>query len=362
VWSVAGPLAADGAVSYPFDGNVLGLVAWVAFAGAMIVAPFLAGNDPVGRRTYAALLVWLTPTTLAWVWQRADEVRHLAPVWAPIVLVTAAALASLSLALARLRPAAALAPATALAVLVLANLTSIDGLGRDGWRGLLELGPSGWESRAEMENYAYGPFSYELNLARENVGEDDRIISSNGRLAYFFPGRTEFRYARTCGELEGARFFSFLTAGESLEFAVREGQPTDPIGWLQCEQPRVELVGEQQGIYAAFVVGGPPSRPSTPEDCRISPTPGQLVDGMFGGELSYSDAKSLQERTVAVGFQGTKIERTGCSTFRVVVSGIPESEAVQSEFRREVESVGLEVEFATALRYPEVSPDIAAVR
>jgi hypothetical protein len=78
--------------------------------------------------------------------------------------------------------------------------------------------------------------------------------------------------------------------------------------------------------------------------------------------LSYSDAKSLQERTVAVGFQGTKIERTGCSTFRVVVSGIPESEAVQSEFRREVESVGLEVEFATALRYPEVSPDIAAVR
>jgi hypothetical protein len=360
-WSVAGPAIADGGVSYPFEGSVPGVAAWLILAAAMVVAPFLATHDPVGRHTHAALLAWLAPTGLAWAWQRADEVRHLAPAWAPLVLLTAAALASLSLALVRVRPAAALAPAAAVAVLALANLISIDGLGRDGWRDLLELGPSGWGSRAEMENFAYGPFSYELNLARENVGENDRIVSSNGRLAYFFPGRVEFRYARACAELEGARFFSYLTAGESLEFATLEGQPTEPLGWIQCARPRVTLVGEQQGIYAAFVVGSPPARPPAPEDCRIVPGSGQLLDAVFGDGLTYGDAKALREHAETVGFQGVRIERTSCATFRVVVTGVPTDPSVQDELRQEVESVGLEVTFAEATRYPEVPGDIAAV-
>lgn len=361
-WSVAGPALADGTVSYPFDGSVVGIAAWLILASAMIAAPFLAAEDPVGRRTYAALLLWLTPTALAWSWQRADEVRHLAPAWAPLVLVIAAALVSLSLALARFRAPAALAPAAALAILVVANLTSIDGLGRDGWRGFIELGRSGWADRAAMENYAYGPFSYELNLARENVGDSERIVTSNGRLAYFFPGQVDFHYARTCADLEGARFFSFLSAGESLEFATREGQPTDPLGWIQCTRPNVTLVGEQEGIYAAFVVGRPPARASAPEDCHISSTQGQLLDAVFGDGLTYAEATSLQERALAVGFTGTRVERTGCSTFRVLVTGVPSQESVQSEFRKQVESVGLAVQFVEAMRYPETPSDVEAVR
>jgi hypothetical protein len=63
-----------------------------------------------------------------------------------------------------------------------------------------------------------------------------------------------------------------------------------------------------------------------------------------------------------LGFAGTRIERTGCSSFRVVVTGIPEDDKVQKEFRRETTSVGLPVEFAPGERYPEVSVDIPAVR
>jgi hypothetical protein len=362
VWSTAGPAIADGAVPYPLDGSPLGVAAWLLLATGMVAAPFFAAPDPVGRRAYAALLLWLAPTALAWSWQRADEVRHLAPAWAPLVLLTAAALVSMSLSLSRIRAPAALAPAAALAVLVLANLTSIDGLGRDGWRNLVELGWSGWTDRSAMENYAYGPFSYELNLARENVRADERIVSTNGRLSYFFPGRAEIGYTRTCSELEGARFFSFITAGESLEFALREGQPTDPLAWLQCSNPRLELVGEQQGIYAAFVVGRNPARAPTLDDCHISTTPGQLVDGVFGDGLTYRDAKALVERALAVGFEGTRIERTGCSTFRVVVTGVPDDESVQRELRDEVEGVGLTVGFVPAIRYPETPADVEAVR
>jgi hypothetical protein len=361
-WSVLGPLAADGSLGYPLDGSTLGLAAWLVLAIALVAGALLVHEDPIPVRVHAALLLWIAPTAIAWAWQRGDEVRHLAPAWAPLALLTASALVPVSLALARLRPSLALVPAAGLALLVLANLPAVDGLGRPGWRDLLELGPSGWRDRSEMENFAYGPFSYELELARENVGQTDRIVSSNGRLTYFFPGRVDVRYARSCSELAGARFFSFLTSGESLELAQREGQPTDPLGWIQCPEPRVELVGEQQGIYAAFVVGDPPARPPEPVDCRIMPTPGQLVDALFGTGLTYGDAKDLRAHAETVGFAGVHIERTGCSRFNVVVTGVPNDPAVQEEFRREVESVGLVVEFAEAIRYPEVPGDVEAVR
>lgn len=361
VWSVAGPAIADSGAPYPFEGSVIGLGVWLVLVAAMVAAPLSDGEDPIDRRMYGALLLWLAPTSLVWFWQRADEVRHLAPAWAAFILLAAGALLSLSLALSRLRPAAVLVPPLAVAVLALANLPSLDGLGRDGWRGLLEIGRSGWSSKAEMENYAYGPFSYELNLARENVGETERIVSSNGRLAYFFPGRVEVGYARTCAELEGARFFSFLTAGESAVLAAREAQPTEPLGWLQCNRPHLTMVGEQEGIYAAYVVGRVPARPPIPEDCHITTTPGQLLDAVFGDELSYAEARVLVERALAVGFQGTRIERTGCSTFRVVVTGVPLDKAVQEEFRRETAGAGFRVGFAPAVRYPEVRSDVAAV-
>jgi hypothetical protein len=361
VWSVAGPLLADGSVGYPFDGSILGVVGWLGIAAALVAASFVVEGDAVSRRTYVALLVWLAPVAILWAWQRPDETRLLAPAWPALALLAAAALTCASLALLRLRPAAAALPAAALAVVAITNVVAVDGLGRSGWRDLLDLGPSGWSDRAEMENFAYGPFSYHLNLARENVTAADRIVSSDGRLTFFFPGQVEVGYARTCGELEDARFFSFLSVGESLEFAELAKQPTDPLAWIQCAQPSVELVGEQPGIYAAFVVGGPPARAPTADDCHIASTAGQLLDAVFGRELSYSEAATLQVRALEVGFIGTRIERTGCSTFRVVVTGVPADAAVQADFSRQAEGVGLPVEYEDAIRYPEVPADIAPV-
>lgn len=360
-WSIVGPLVADGSLGYPFGESVVGTVAWLGLAATLAVARSLAHHDPTPGRVHGALLLWLAPTALAWAWQRPDEERLLAPAWAPLVLVTAAGLMSVSLALIRVRPAAVYAPAGALVLLALANLPAIDGLGRDGWRRLLELGPSGWSDRTQMENYAYGPFSYELELARENVGPDDRIVTSDGRLTYFFPGRVDVFYARTCADLRGARFFSFLTAGESLEHAQQAGQPTDPLGWIHCTEPRVTLVGEQEGIYAAFVVGAPPARAPTPEDCRIVPSPGELVDAVFGDRLTYSEARSLLRELERLGYEGVRLERTGCSEFRVVVAGIPEDERVREEFSEQAASVGLAVRYQPALRFPEVSADVRPV-
>jgi hypothetical protein len=360
-WSIVGPLVADNGAPHPFDGSVLGLLGWLGVVVAIGAAPFLASDDPIDRRVYLALLVWLAPTFVVWALNRADEVRHLAPVWPAFVLLAAAALVSVSFALARLRHAAVVVPALAVLLIAVANVPSIDGLGRTGWRGLLDLGWSGWTDRSEVENYAWGPFSYVVNLSRENVGSSDLVVTSDGRLSYFYPGRVDVRYARTCDELDGARFFSFLSSGESNVLAQIEGQPLDPLGWLQCSRPRVELVGEQAGIYAAFVVGAPPARAAAAEDCRIAAQPGQLLDGVFGQSLSYAEASDLVTRALAVGFQGTRIERTGCSTFRVVVTGIPDDPTVQDEFRQQVEGVGLQVSYEAASRYPEVPAGVPPV-
>jgi hypothetical protein len=193
------------------------------------------------------------------------------------------------------------------------------------------------------------------------VEPGDRLVSSDGRLTYFFPGQVQVSYARTCSELEGARFFSFLSSGESLEFAQLQQQPTDPLSWVQCARPRVRLVGEQSGIYAAFVVDGPPARPSTPEDCHIEQTPGQLNDAVFGSDLGYAEASGLAQRALDVGFQGTRVERTRCDAFRAVVTGVPDDAAVQREFRKETARVGFDVSFTPAVRYPEVERGIAPV-
>ena len=82
---------------------------------------------------------------------------------------------------------------------------------------------------------------------------------------------------------------------------------------------------------------------------------------MFGRELGYAEAVALQERALAVGFVGTRIERTGCSAFRVVVTGIPEDAMVQEDFARQAEGVGLPVEYEPAVRYPEVRANVAPV-
>jgi hypothetical protein len=132
---------------------------------------------------------------------------------------------------------------------------------------------------------------------------------------------------------------------------------------VQCARPPVRLVGEQAGIYAAFVLGGPPARLSTPADCHIVPAAGQLNDAVFGSDLGYAEASELAQRALDSGFQGTRVERTDCDAFRVVVTGVPDDPAVQREFRRETAGVGFDVSFAPGLSLQTyLQPLISAAR
>ena len=361
VWSIAGPVIADGGTPYPFsNGLSLGLVAWIAMAAVIAAAPFLDQPGVLRRRDYGALVLWAVPGAVAWVAYRPDQVRFLSPIWAPLVLATAGALASLTLGLARLRrPAVSFVPVAAASLLVLANVPNVDGLGGSGWHGLLDLGWSDWGSRAATENYAYGPLSYVIDAARANLGPGDVLVSSDGRLAYFFPGRTDIRYATTCASLRGRRVFVLLTSGESAQIMASSGGSPSPLAWLQCRSPRLWIVQGQQGIDATFVVGRPPARLPDPAACGIRTYPGQLSDAVFGDRLLYARAQRLRAAAAADGF-GAKIERTGCSTFRVVVTGVPDS--ARESFTHEAAGAGFRVRIVPAVRYPETPADAPAAR
>jgi 4-amino-4-deoxy-L-arabinose transferase-like glycosyltransferase len=360
VWSIGGPLIADDRTPYPFDhGFSLGLVAWIGLAAAVAASPFVPQPDVLRRRDFAALALWALPGAVAWVAYRPDQVRFLSPIWAPLVLATAGALASLTLGLARLRPFASAVPVVAVSLLVFANVPNIDGLGGSGWHGLLNLGWSDWGRKAATENYAYGPMSYEIDAARANLGPHDLLVSSDGRLAYFFPGRTDIRYARSCADLRDRRVFVLLTSGDSAEIMLRSGSSPDPLAWLQCRSPRVYVVQGQPGINATFLIGRPPAVPPDPAGCGIRTHPGQFSDAVFGDDLTYERAKRLGEAAAGDGF-GAKIERTNCSTFRVVVTGVPDD--AKKSFSKEAAGAGFHVAIVPAVRYPEVPPEAPAMR
>jgi len=357
--SFAGPLAADGGVPYPFaEPSWLGVVGWLGLAAVLAGAAALARHDPLTRRAHTALLAWLAPGAASWLAFRSDDVRLLSPAWPALVLLAAAVLGCAALALARARPWLALAPATALTTLVIANVTAVDGLGGDSFRDLLEQGRHAWSDPAAMESFAYGPFADELAYVRRTIGHDGTVVSSDARLSYFFPGRAPVMYAGSCADLVEARAFVLLLGDESVEFMERvHGSTADPLAWEQCAAPRLYPVGSQDGIYTVYAVSDPPKPPVSRESCRVTTTPGQLLDGVFVDGVPYAEAKAVRTRAAAVGYQVARIERVGCGSYRVVVTGIPTPQANQDDFLRESSSVGFDVEIREPVRYPEVPPD-----
>ncbi len=364
-WSIGGPWLADGSVPAPWSGaSVLELVGTLVLVTVLVLAAAGEAPDPLRPWAQAVALVWAAPALVSFVLFRSDELRFLAPVWAPLALLAAAAIARGALVAARLSPrgvAQLVAPATvgAAGLLLLANVPRVDDLGGSGWRSLLDLGRSGWGDRATMENFAYGPLSYAIDEVEREAGATGRVVSSDSRLRYFVPGRLDVFYARSCSRLRGARVFVLLTDEASTDIMTRlNGSTADPLAWLQCTDPPLRLVGEQPGAHAVFTVGEP-VRAASPADCGVGSTPGQLSDGVFGADLTYAAARELRERAARVGYEAAVIERTGCDRFRVVVPGVPDDPAAQQSFRDESSGAGFDVEILPPERFPEVPPDVA---
>ena len=102
----SGRIAGGDGLGYPFDGSVLAVVTWLLLRSALVAAPFFGESDPVPRRTYVALLVWLAPIALVWA---SAATRRGPPARTGLACARAAAAAALTTAsLALLRRCARL--------------------------------------------------------------------------------------------------------------------------------------------------------------------------------------------------------------------------------------------------------------
>lgn len=360
-WSIGGPWLADGTAPPPFDRfSLLRLAAWAATIGVLAAGAVARGAAAVPRRTYTWLLVWFAPGFAAWVAERIDYLRLLSPAWAPLFLLVAAALTDAVLAHREATRAAAVAAGAALAVvlaLVVLNLSQLDSLQSGALHQLVSMGPSGWADGARTEHLALGPFVYELDALRRDLG-DGVVVSSDAKLRFFFPTRVVGRYPKTCDDLRGARMFVLLLDEESAAVLRSGGASPDPLAWQQCARPRLREVAERAGIFAAFTAGSP-SAPAAPADCDVRPSGGSLYDAILADDLPYAAAKELLAHATAVGFATAHVERTSCDRFDVVVTGVPTQ---QNGILAEARAAGFTTtRIVPAQRYPTVPADVAAV-
>jgi hypothetical protein len=356
VWWFAGPALAAGSFSvYPWaHASVLSLVAQLALVALLFAAPLAPPEDAPARLWCAQLVVWAVPGAVVWLLYRPDDARLLGAAWPPLVLLMAASFGTVMAGLGRLRPALALVPVGVIAVLALANLASLDGIPRSTWG---EIRAAGWLGFVDHDRFAgvgHSPFDDEVAAVRANAPDDDRIRSTDSRLGFFFPGRVETSYPTACGDLGRERVLVLLQGDEARELMLRAGGSSDPTAWLSCPAPRVYAVREQLGEYDVLVVGAPPSPAPTPADCGITLGGGEGLDATFGRDLSLAAARRLRARAAKGGYASSRIERTGCNEFKVVVTGVGGD---LDDYRREAASIGLHPEFGPPERGVEVSPE-----
>ena len=91
----------------------------------------------------------------------------------------------------------------------------------------------------------------------------------------------------------------------------------------------------------ATLAGGEPAFPTRDECVEPATTDGD-IDAVFGYFDSESEAASVRDRAVEVGFTGTEMEWNACGRLRVAVGGIP-TLAVGREFVEEATGVGFDV-------------------
>jgi hypothetical protein len=91
----------------------------------------------------------------------------------------------------------------------------------------------------------------------------------------------------------------------------------------------------------ATLARGEPSFPTRDECVRPATADGD-IDAVFGYFDSESEAASVRDNALEVGFTGTELEWNGCGRVRVAVGGIP-TLAVGHEFADEARRVGFDV-------------------
>jgi len=231
-------------------GAALAAVGTALFLAAALRAPPAAVAT---ARELARLVVWATPTAIAWLIYGAYDFRLLAPAWPPLLALIVLAALPAAAAFAQRGPIVAAVPVALFAVVVAANSYNLDGLGKSGWSELRRT--DDWLARDKTRAIVMPAFSRALVIARREMRPGDDIVSPEGSFRFFYPGHTEQSYPVNCDFLARFRVF-VLTTDEGTQRYMRDFLhiSPDPAYWAACKEPRLTQLSNGSEGYAVFRV------------------------------------------------------------------------------------------------------------
>jgi hypothetical protein len=114
---------------------------------------------------------------------------------------------------------------------------------------------------------------------------------------------------------------------EDDELQEEFGQRASSAFWQACKNVKLTKVAERPGAFAIFV-NGAPRVAST--GCGSNPPADQGLAIEFGRMATLAKANALLKHVTGVGFVEAKVEQLGCSSYRVVETGVPNKQVGQS--------------------------------
>lgn len=315
VWSTLGPhLAAAGGGAVPGGGGTVQRLAVLAAAASLLFALAAPAGAIPARLDLARLLVWLAPPLVVWVLYSVYDVRLLSAAWPPLLLLVTRAFLPAVAGAAAVDAAAVAVPAAALLVVAAFGAVELNGFGNDGWHRF----STGFGDAAAMQSLALGgDFSAELAALAPQLPATKTVVTSDARLQFYYPQRVKLEGPQSCSQLAGAP--ATLVLLESDEDRAVYGERTLPGFWESCTHPRPTLVAERPGAFAVLTTGRPVAEPG---GCGASaPAPGLAVE--FGQFTTPAAADALVTHLKGLGFVQASVEQLGCSSYRVVETGVP---------------------------------------
>jgi hypothetical protein len=249
------------------------LLASVAFLGLLAFARYCPEEESLSPLWARRLVIWLVPPLVAWIVISPSSTRYLAPAWPALLVLVAASLATAAAGAQLRRPVAGAAVLALVALIGVADLRNLDALGShpDGsisaWRAVRELGVTGWFDRDRARRAADPALAGELAAVRAELPPDGRVLSTDGRLGFFWPHRLVHERLGGCDTARRADVFVLITSRLSALDADRRralpketrrelgtGQASGVPYWEACRDPRLTLTASQPDAFAVFRV------------------------------------------------------------------------------------------------------------
>lgn len=224
------------------------------------------------RAHLARMLVWAVPPTLAWISSAPFQTRYLSPAWAPLAVLIGAALWTAVRGTAVRGRAWGWAVVVVVCAMGVVDLRNLDGLGArpdgsiDAARTVRALGVSGWFDTARARTAADPSLAALVDATGTAMRTPGRLITVDGRLAFYWPLRAVRGEPQRCGDLRGYRTFVVTESATGLDAArakrlsgsdlrAATGGRAAQIGfWSRCRNPRLRKIAVQPHQFAVFRV------------------------------------------------------------------------------------------------------------